>query len=181
MLDFDCALLVSQLLKLWQRAGLTLVHCRLVQLSTGTAMDVARGEGHATALAVTKSADHLQTSPVLVVVLRGENAIGRSQAVAGPVDPQRARDVQPFSFRANFGTSLARAPGVVSMCRGDDDVAVTAVAGTDALRNALFVANSHEDALRLTHKLCPELFTPGSTTRDAIALEEASTNTWCVA
>lgn len=101
----------AQLVRLLHKAHLSVVQMRLISLTEAQALRIAALEcedptvrSATDTTAHEESVAHLTSGPTLVLLLRGENAVGRAMVVAGPTDPAHARAVRPFSFRANFGT-----------------------------------------------------------------------------
>ena len=52
--------------------------------------------------------NHMNDGPCIVLELRKDNVIEDFMQLAGDIDPQEARETNPNSLRAQFGTDISR-------------------------------------------------------------------------
>ncbi len=105
----------GEVLQRFERAGLEIVGCKMILL-TGELLD--RHYAHiADQPFYPNVRTFMQTSPVIVMALAGENAVARLRELMGPTDSRKAA---PGTIRGDFGK----------------DVMLNVVHGSDSLENA---------------------------------------------
>jgi nucleoside-diphosphate kinase len=52
--------------------------------------------------------EHMTTGPCIVMEVRQENVIGSFRNLAGPLDPEIAKNLRPSTLRARFGVDRAK-------------------------------------------------------------------------
>lgn len=93
--------IIGEIIKRFEQAGLGVIAARMLHLSE----EQARGfyEVHKERPFYNDLVAYMQTGPVLVQVLEGENAIARNREVMGATNPAEAA---PGTIRADFAKSV---------------------------------------------------------------------------
>ena len=92
---------IGEIIKRFEQAGLRMIAARMLQLTE----DQARGfyEVHKERPFYNDLVAYMQSGPVLVQVLEGENAISRNREIMGATNPAEA---DPGTIRADFAESV---------------------------------------------------------------------------
>lgn len=93
--------LIGEIVSRFEKAGLEIVAQRMMHLST----DQARGfyAVHKERPFYDDLVGYMTSGPVVVQVLRGENAIARNREIMGATNPA---DAEPGTIRADFAASI---------------------------------------------------------------------------
>ena len=93
--------LIGEIVSRFEKAGLEIVAQRMMHLST----DQARGfyAVHKERPFYDDLVGYMSSGPVVVQVLRGENAIARNREIMGATNPA---DAEPGTIRADFAASI---------------------------------------------------------------------------
>jgi nucleoside-diphosphate kinase len=107
--------MIGNIIEYFERAGLNVIAAKMMHLTIEQAK--AFYAVHKDRPFFQELVDFMISSPVVVLVLQGENAVARNRQIMGQTDPAKA---DPGTIRADFATSIER----------------NAVHGSDSLKTA---------------------------------------------
>lgn len=112
--------LIAEILSRFEKAGLRVVAAKMIQMT----QEQAQGfyAVHRERVFYNDLVTFISSGPVLILVLKGENAIAKNREIMGATNPV---DAAPGTIRADFAESIER----------------NAVHGSDAPETALFEIN----------------------------------------